>query len=62
MKNKFRINFPGNMYCFELYNQKGNYVYDLQEAIEIAESEYPDVCWEVWNGKEGYQNKEYNYS
>jgi len=56
MNSKFMIHFAGSMYSNELYNDKGNYVYDLIEAIEAAENQFPDAEYELYNGDEGYCN------
>lgn len=38
---------------FEIYNERGEYIYNLEEAIEEAERQYGERGWEVYNGMEG---------
>ncbi len=52
MENRkaFMIRFPGVFHACELYNAKGNHVYSLQEAIDVANDMYGDGWLEVYNG------------
>ena len=56
----FKIHFPGNMHEFELYDERGQKIEDLQTAIAEADRQFPGEPWEVYNGDEGMTNKEYN--
>lgn len=56
---KFMIHFEGSVYSNELYcNEKGSYIFDLQKAIEEAETQFPKEKFEVYNGVEGFCNFE----
>lgn len=55
-KNKFMIHFAGAFYSNELYNSKGSHIYDLTEAIQEAENQYPNDEYEIYNGEEGFSN------
>jgi len=50
--SKFMILFEGAACSCELYDHEGKHVYTLQEAIEIADSQWPNSNWVVYNGKE----------
>jgi len=56
MNSKFIIHFAGNMYSFELYNSRGQHIFDLMEAIQEAEEQYPNDEYELYNGEEGFSN------
>lgn len=53
---KFMIHFEGSVYSNELYNEKGQEIFILEDAIEQAKTEYPGEKFEVYNGVEGYAN------
>ena len=49
----FKIHLEDYFYALELYDERGNYVYTLREAIDAAEEQYGENGWEVYNGMEG---------
>lgn len=55
---EFRIRFAGEFYSGTLYDERGRYVYTLEEAIETAQAQYPDARYEVYNGTDGWDNFE----
>lgn len=56
MNSKFMIHFAGAFYSNELYNSRGEHIYDLTEAIEEAENQFPEDEYELYNGEEGFSN------
>ena len=55
MKCKFMVRFPNTFHSFELYGKDGDYVYNLEAAIEAADEFHPGWS-EVYNGHEGATN------
>jgi hypothetical protein len=49
--NKFRIELIGAFYTYELYDSRGREIFDLDEAIEAAEEQYPNEWYSVFNGE-----------
>ena len=56
MDSKFMIHFAGSMYSNELYNTRGEHIFDLIEAIAESEDQFPNAEYELYNGDEGYSN------
>jgi len=57
VSNQWRIHFQGSPNSFELYNEKGQYIFTKKEAIEYCKNNYPKDSWEVFNGKIGFLHK-----
>ena len=49
------VRFPNTFHSFELYGKDGDYVYNLEAAIEAADEFHPGWS-EVYNGHEGAIN------
>lgn len=47
---KFMIRLQGAVYANELYGASGDHIYDLDEAIQQAETQFGPSGWELWNG------------
>ena len=54
---KFKIQFEIGAYTFELYNDRGASIYDLNEAYEEALRQFPQDNWIVYNGKESLEKE-----
>ena len=54
---KYDIHFQGAVYSNNLYDERGRYIYDLETAIEEAETQFGPVGWEVYNGVDGECNR-----
>lgn len=53
---KFRVELIGAFYTFELYDDRGREIFELGEAVEAAESQYPGTWRSVFNGEVGQEN------
>jgi len=56
---KFMVKMKDSMHAYELYDDKGANVYDLDKAAEAAEAVHEDDWKEVYNGREGISRDEW---
>lgn len=49
---KFRVELKGSFYTYELYDERGAEVFDLEDAVRVANWLYPDQWSCVYNGSE----------
>jgi len=57
--NRARLTIVGSFWAYELYNDEGEYIYDIEEAAACAENLYGH-CWEgVYTGDVSISRDEY---
>lgn len=54
--SRFKVELLGSFYTFELYDDKGREIFDLDKAIETAESQHAGLWRSVFNGEIGQEN------
>jgi hypothetical protein len=59
MKNKFSVELVGYFYSLELYDCRGSEVFELEEAVAVAEKEYGNKWQSVFNGNEGISREDW---
>jgi hypothetical protein len=50
---QFLCHLEDYFYAFDLYDERGREIYDLDIAVAAAEEQFGSDGWEVYNGNEG---------
>lgn len=58
MKTSFKVQLVDVTYTSEFYNARGERIYDIKEAVKVAERDYGDDCKHVFNGDESINREE----
>jgi len=59
MQKPFSVCLVGSFHSLEILDSRGREVYDMNEAIDVVESQYNDEWKEIYNGIEGISREEW---
>jgi len=59
MKRRFSVRLIGGFYTFELDDDKGREVFEIEEACLSAEEQFPGEWAELWDGDKGISRDNY---